>query len=507
MGGSREGLCLTGYFPLPSEQSSGNKTTLFRGRRRDSGKLKSYAAFAVFFVSTLITIVATLDSKFFDPNFVMRLHDMREEGPTLCVSVMSLFALWTAAFVLGRVSTLAQMPPLLGVLLAGILIRNIGLSSFEFAPEIGTFLRKFAFVIILLRAGLGLDPDALKRLKGVCVRLSLLPCSFEALAVCFASWLMFGFQPIYGLLLGFVLAAVSPAVVVPGMLDLQKRNLGVEQGIPTLVTAAASMDDVYAITIFSSLFSMVKSPGTTNILDIGLQMLRAVAEVSAGCMIGSALGLLQWVIPSTESEHFHFCRTSLLTVTSSAIFFGSIVLGVDSLGPIAVLVSAFVAAIKWRQMSISGTKKSEDTNLDNDLPQEETFRIVWEYFAQPFLFSLIGYQLQLDKQDSGSILIGLLVLLIGLVVRTFVAFISAFGTSLNGKERLFVAIAWLPKATVQAALAPVLLDLVDSDPTQYQFREEATVILTVAVLSILLTAPIGALLIRVMAPVLIKRSG
>ncbi|KAI1696557.1 sodium/hydrogen exchanger family domain-containing protein [Ditylenchus destructor] len=235
----------------------------------------------------------------------------------------TIFALWTAAFVLGRVSTLARMPPLLGMLLAGIMLRNIELRSFQFVPESGTFLRKFAFVIILLRAGLGLDPEALKRLKGVCVRLSLLSCSFEALAVCFSSWIMFGFRPIYGLLLGFVLAAVSPGAVVACMLDLQKTNLGVERGIPTLVTAvlsAATMDDVYAITIFSSLFSMVKSP---------------------------------------------------------------------------------------------------------------------------------GYQLQLDKQDSGSILTGLLVLLIGLIVRTFVAFISAFGTSLNVKERLFVAIAWLPKTTVQ----------------------------------------------------------
>ncbi|KAI1704333.1 sodium/hydrogen exchanger family domain-containing protein [Ditylenchus destructor] len=470
-------------------------------------ELKSSATFAVFFTSTLITIGAIFYSQFSNPAPPGFRTHLTPEGPEICVSVMSLFALWTAAFVLGRVSTLARMPPLLGMLLAGIVLRNIELRSFQFAPEIGTFLRKFAFVIILLRAGLGLDPEALKRLKGVCVRLSLLPCSFEALAVGFSSWIMFGFRPIYGLLLGFVLAAVSPAVVVPGMLDLQKRNLGVEQGIPTLVTAAASMDDVYAITIFSSLFSMLKSPGTANVLDIGLQMSRAVAEVLAGCIIGSALGLLQWIIPGTESGDFHFRRTSLLAVISSAVFFGSIVLGVDSLGPIAVLVSAFVAAIKWRNMSTSIAKKSADSTVDNGLPQEKTFRIVWEYFAQPFLFSLIGYQLQLDKQDSGSVLIGLLVLLIGLVVRTFFAFISAFGTSLNVKERLFVAIAWLPKATVQAALAPVLLDLVDSDPKQYRFREEATVILTVAVLSILLTAPIGALLIRILAPLLIKRGG
>ncbi|KAI1704959.1 sodium/hydrogen exchanger family domain-containing protein [Ditylenchus destructor] len=455
---------------------------------------------------------------------------------TIFVSVTSLFVLWSIACVLGRVAGLARMPPLLGMLLAGILIRSIGLPLFYFLPEIGAFLRKFAFLIILLRAGLGLDPDALKRLKGVCLRLTFLPCTLEAIAVCFASWILFGFKPIYGLLLGFVLAAVSPAVVVPGMLDLQEKKLGVTEGIPTLVTAAASLDDVYAITVFSSLLAIVKAPGSTQVLYIGKQILVALAEVFGGCVIGVALGLLLSIFPGSGSEDFHFRRTSLILSISCAIFFGAEVLNVDSIGPLAVIVSAFVAAFKWRkterskgdfrvewdrfgqpfpfslvgkwrQMQSPIVKDTLDVDPEKSLPQEETFRIVWEYFGQPLLFSLIGFQLHFDKQKNFStISLGLLVLIFGLVIRTLVAYMSALGANLNKKERLFVAIAWLPKATVQAALGPILLDLAHSDKDRYQFREEATVILTVAVLSILLTAPLGAFLIRILAPVLVKRS-
>ncbi|KAH7711878.1 mitochondrial sodium/hydrogen exchanger 9B2-like protein [Aphelenchoides avenae] len=391
---------------------------------------------------------------------------------SLYASTSSLFVLGVAAIALGHFALLANMPPLLGMLLAGLLLQNIGSfpAHFDFAPSAGTFLRKFAFLIILLRAGLGLDGDALRKLKGACVRPALLPCTVEAFVVAFASWLLFDLSPVFGLLLGFTLAAVSPAVVVPGMLDLQERKLGTTQGIPTLVTAAASIDDVgvevvadppyrtpYRTDPLRTVLRTVQYD-SSSALGIVLQIIRSPLEVLAGGIVGVLLGLLLWLVPNKHEEDAKFRRMVLLLSTSSCVFFGSIALDVETIGPFAVLTAGFA-----------------DGATDEEMLEERCLKTMWDYFAQPFLFSLIGYWHRFI--DGSSVLFGVLVLLAGLTFRMLASY---------------------------AALAPVLMDLVAKDPATYTFQREAQVVLTVAIISILLTTPVGACLIRALAPILIR---
>uniref|UniRef100_A0A914EMY8 Cation/H+ exchanger domain-containing protein n=1 Tax=Acrobeloides nanus TaxID=290746 RepID=A0A914EMY8_9BILA len=409
-------------------------------------------------------------------------------------SIFFLFLLLLCALAFGYLAENLKTPSLLGMLLIGLLIRNLDFLYvyFKIIPEVGTFLRKFAFLIILLRAGLGLDPDALKRLKGACIRLAFIPCSFEALAVAIAAYFFLDLQITFGLLLGFILAAVSPAVVVPGMLEIQAKGLGVEQGIPTLVTAAASIDDVYAITWFTLILSVAKS-GSIDLKSLLITAIRAPIEVVGGCFVGVGLGTLLWLFPDKSLKNVHFYRMSILLAISCAFLFGSAVIELDSIGPIIVLVLGFVAAIKWRKDETS--KK---------LPEQSALKLVWDYFAQPLLFSLIGLQLSLAQLNKSVIFFGLLVLCIGIMVRILAAYGAAFGAGFERNERCFIALAWLPKATVQAALAPILLDMVVTNPETYTFHTEANIILTVGVLSILLTAPLGSFLIRITAPLLLK---
>ena len=199
--------------------------------------------------------------------------------------------------------------------------------------------------------------------------------------------------------LSFVLAAVSPAVVVPQMIELQSQKLGTDKGIPTLVTAAASIDDVYSITWFTLILGFVdtgrihcylkklyfifsEAPNSSFIFTI----IKAPLEVIAGIVIGSVIGLILWIFPDPQLTHLGFRRLAFLVSASCAILFSSNFFGVETIGPIAILVAGFVAGLRWRKLSKTET-----------LAEDESLKIIWNYFAQPFLFALIGFQLNLSQ--------------------------------------------------------------------------------------------------------------
>uniref|UniRef100_A0A914QBH5 Cation/H+ exchanger domain-containing protein n=1 Tax=Panagrolaimus davidi TaxID=227884 RepID=A0A914QBH5_9BILA len=392
------------------------------------------------------------------------------------------------------------MPGLLGILLLGILFRNVSFinQNLLINESVASFLRKCSFLIILLRGGLSLDPKALMKLKSACVMLAFLPCTFEAFTVGILSMLFFKIKFSFGLLLGFILATVTTAVTVPAMLELQNKGLGIDQGIPTLINAAASIDDVYAITWFSLILSSITSGSGKDEEQTSWfwTIARAPLEVLAGIILGCILGGILWIFPSPELSNIKIRRMSLLISFSSAVLFGMDYLGYETVGPFAVLVLGFIAAFQWNREQNSKT-----------LDEEEILKNEWKYFGLPLLFCLIGYQLDFSQLNKRSILQSILILTIGLIIRCIISVFSLFKTKLNFKEKIFISIAWLPKATVQAALAPVLLDLVRTNPTKFgKYKSEATLILTVSVLSILITAPAGALLIRLLGPLMLRKS-
>ncbi len=396
----------------------------------------------------------------------------------------ALALLFLSAAGCGWVASRVRMPPLLGMLVAGFLLRNLPGELLQALPERWSVaLRLFALTVILLRAGLGLNLAALQRLQGAFLRLAFLPNLAEALTVAVVSYVLLGLPLLWGLLLGFVIAAVSPAVVVPSLLDLQLRGYGVAKGIPTMVLAAASFDDVISITGFGICLSLVF--GGQGDISLAASLLRAPMELLFGLGGGIVVG---WVCGSLRNMPFGF-RFALLLGAGLAAVFAGWRLDMTGGGSLAAMTMGAVAARSW-QMSPD--------------PVATAMGRVWAY-AQPLLFGLIGAAVLLAAIEPIYITSGLLILLLGLLVRLIVSYASVLGAGFNRQERLFVALAWLPKATVQAAVGALALDLARHHQAGAQAELYGIQVLTLAVLAIICTAPIGALAIAWSGPRWLQR--
>uniref|UniRef100_A0AAQ6AHW1 Cation/H+ exchanger transmembrane domain-containing protein n=1 Tax=Amphiprion ocellaris TaxID=80972 RepID=A0AAQ6AHW1_AMPOC len=383
-----------------------------------------------------------------------------------------------------QLPTLPPFPPLLGMLLAGLVLRNVPYitDAVFIDTHWSAALRNIALSIILTRAGLGLDPSALRRLKAVCVRLAIGPCVVEACCVAVVSHLLLGLPWTWGFILGFVLAAVSPAVVVPSMLLLQREGFGVEKGIPTLLMAAGSFDDILAITGFSTCLGIAFSTGST-----WMNILKGLLEVVGGVIAGLILGLFLVWFPSRDQDLVLRRTLMLLGLSIFSVFF-SHVIGFAGAGGLCTLVLSFLAALGWK------TDKA---------PVAAMVGRSWDVF-QPLLFGLIGAEITIATLSPSTVGLGMACILIGLVVRLLVTFLLVHYGGFNLKEKFFISVAWLPKATVQAAIGSKALDMAreEGDEALMKFSLD---VLTLAVLAILTTAPIGALGIGLAGPRLLAR--
>ncbi|KAM6156490.1 LOW QUALITY PROTEIN: sodium/hydrogen exchanger 9B2-like [Erethizon dorsatum] len=378
-----------------------------------------------------------------------------------------------------KLPTLPPLPPLLGMLLAGFLLRNIPVicDNVQIEHRWSSSLRSIALSVILVRAGLRLDSKALQKLKGVCVRLSLGPCIVEACAAAVLAHFLMGLPWQWGFILGFVLGAVSPAVVVPSMLLLQEGGYGVEKGVPTLLMAAGSFDDILAITGFNTCLSIAFSTGSTM-----FNVLRGVLEVVIGVATGVPLGFFIRYFPSRDQATLVLTRASLLLGLSVLAMFGSTRFGIPGLGGLCTLVTAFLAGLGWSD------EKGEVGKI---------IAIAWDIF-QPLLFGLIGAEVSVVslRPDTVGFCVATLGTAVLIILTTFLMVCFA---GFNIKEKLFISFAWLPKATVQAAVGSVALDMARSHGEE-QLEHYGMDVLTVAFLAILITAPIGSLLIGLLGP-------
>ena len=385
---------------------------------------------------------------------------------------MALALLFAAAAGGGWVASRCRMPPLVGMLAAGFALRNLPGDWLQALPDHwSSALRLLALTVLLLRAGLGLDIAALQRLRGVLLRLAFLPNLAEALTIAAVAYVALGLPPLWCILLGFVIAAVSLAVVVPGLLELQLQGYGVAQGIPTIVLAAASFDNVISITGFGICLSLLF--GGQGDMGVAASLLRAPLEVALGLGAGVALGL---ACAGLRQAHA-WLRATVLLLLGLAVVCAGWLAGMTGGGSLAVMTMGAAAARGWRQ--------TRD-------PVSALMGRLWT-LSQPFLFGLIGAAVVLAQIDLVYIWVGLMTLTLGLCVRLVVTYAAVRRTGFNLRERLFIALAWLPKATVQAAVGALALDLA----RQYHAGPHAEMyglqVLTLAVLAIMTTAPIGAL--------------
>eukprot|EP00929_Paragymnodinium_shiwhaense_P108170 TRINITY_DN744_c0_g1_i2.p1 TRINITY_DN744_c0_g1~~TRINITY_DN744_c0_g1_i2.p1 ORF type:complete len:527 (-),score=128.55 TRINITY_DN744_c0_g1_i2:313-1893(-) len=431
-------------------------------------------------------------------------------GPGLMAPTKPGFALilcWIGGVFGGKLMAAIGQPPLLGMLITGILLRNLVPMLVEPLPESWQeAVRVFGLSIILMRSGLELDLQQLMRMGPACARLTVMPGCLEACMISVVAHFIFGMPFALSFSLGFILAAVSPAVVVGGMFDLQRRGYGVAKGIPSLVVAAASFDDVVAITGYSLCIGFAVPHGGGSIL---MEAMHGPINVSLGLLLG---GLGGTFVAQARLWSVSWSRTAACFLVGLTYAFGCNLFHYTGGGALASLVTTCVAARNWQQQAARRAQAalepepSPEPLVDDDPAHwahdvEHDLAIVWANLAQPLLFCVIGCALNFRELDAGVIPSSIIVVGFGVLMRCPVAFLAVMGAGLTTRERAFVSLAWIPKATVQAALGGIPLSLVRStlhhdDPHFKQYEEWGMAILTTAVFSILITAPIGLLVIQ-----------
>lgn len=399
-----------------------------------------------------------------------------------------------------------RLPGLLGMILAGVALgtdaRDLAqehfseatfqtLSDFVFIHPtlmaVSAELRLAALIVILFRAGLGIQRATLAKVGMPALRMSFIPSLCEGLIVMAASRLLLGLTWVEGGILGFVLAAVSPAVVVPQMLELKDRGLGEAKGVPTLVLAGASIDDVFAITLFGAFLGMATASDTAP------SFAWQVAGIPISITTGVALGLGVGYLLVRFFKRFHLRDTrKVLILMAVAIFLTQLQAGrwFPFASLLAIMAIGFIILETYEVLAHRLANK---------------FNKLW-VFAELLLFVLIGAEVNVAVL-GGSGLVGLAVLAIGLAARSAGVWASLLGADLDRGERLFCVLAYLPKATVQAAIGGIALAQVTAGTiTLSDGRSTGDLILAMAVLSIVVTAPIGAIAIRLGAPRLLAES-
>jgi len=412
--------------------------------------------------------------------------------------LFALLCTYAAAVVGGRLVAALQLklPPLLGMLIAGFLLRNLPYVGERVGEEIlsdwSAAIRNMALALILCRAGLGMDIQALKRLRFVVARLSLLPCLTEATVIAALSIWLLKFPLAWGAMLGFIVAAVSPAVVVPSLLSLQDQGYGVATGIPTMVVAAAALDDVFSIAGFGICLGFaIKDSNSED--NRWLDIIRAPLELAIGTLAGLiGAATLAFLLPAPsasgdealKADGIAKQRSRLVMLLAAALTasFGLKKADFSGASALSVLVCAGAVANLW------GPSASK--------PVAASLGEAWTQFAQPLLFGLVGAAVSLDSLEGETVGYGIGMLACSLTVRCLVTYLAVMGRGLRWQERLFTALAWMPKATVQAAVGAIALD----EATNAEEEERGREVLAIAVLAIVCTAPVGAVIISITGP-------
>ena len=376
---------------------------------------------------------------------------------------------------MGWICRKIKLPSLIGMLATGIVLGPYVLNMLDdsilgISPE----LRRIALIIILTRAGLGLDTSGLKKLGRPAVLMCFVPASLELIGMLILGPKLLELTLLEAAVMGAVLAAVSPAVVVPRMVKLMDEGYGVKEGIPQLILAGASVDDVYVIVLFSTFTGMMQGKGASVISFVNIPI-----SILFGILIGLALGMFL----AFFFKKVHIRDTSKVLIMLSISFL--LVVFEDGLTtPIT-----FSALIAIMFIGIGLQKKREDVAKR----LSAKYGKLW-VAAEVFLFVLVGATVNIGY--LGKVGIKAIIAIAGVMIfRMLGVFICLLGTGLNGKERAFAMMAYTPKATVQAAIGGI--------PLALGFACGETV-LTVAVLAIVLTAPLGAFAIDLSYKKLLK---
>ncbi len=391
--------------------------------------------------------------------------------------ILSFGIILLGGFIIGYLLNKIKIPGLVGMLLFGLFIGPYCLNLIDKSIlNISSELRQIALVIILTRSGLNLDFKSLKKIGRPAILMCFIPATLEILGVAVASVFLLHLSIFESILLGSVLAAVSPAVVSPRMIELIEKGYGEEHNVPKLILAGSSVDDIYVVVLFYAFLGLVEN----NALDV-----KGICMIPVSILLGILLGILiGWVL----SIVFKKLKTTLLTNVILTLSISFLCVGFENYLKQWVSISSLLSIMV---MSMILLFKNEEQAKE----LSKGYNTLWKVF-EILLFVLVGASINFTYALENGF-IALAVLLIGLSFRCIGVFLSLLCTPLTWKERVFTMLAYLPKATVQASIGGIALSLGLSC---------GEIVLTVSVLSILITAPLGAVLIDNLKDKLLEKS-
>uniref|UniRef100_UPI00352AE776 cation:proton antiporter n=2 Tax=Aerococcus urinaeequi TaxID=51665 RepID=UPI00352AE776 len=380
--------------------------------------------------------------------------------------LLSLGFIIVVGYLLGRLLSAMNLPSLIGYIIAGLIM---GPSFFNLIDQstldISSDLRRIALMIILLRAGLNIDLQDLKKVGRPAILMSFLPATLEIIGTIILAPIFFGMSYLSAAILGAIVAATSPAVVVARMLDLMGMGYGKKKGVPQMILAGSSMDDIFVIIIFTALTALAQT-GEFHWLSMLSMPTSIILGIAGGLLVGWLLSL------AIEKYQLSGGYPVILSFGMAMLFDG---IEKAMTGPIGFSALLAVMAMGFMMLRVNPVQaKSVQVGFNN----------LWQVF-EIILFVLVGASMSIESvKDSGLIAVLLIVLL--LVFRGLGVLLSVLGTQLNKEEKAFAIFAYLPKATVQAAIGAVPLAM---------GLPNGQIILTISVVAILVTAPLGAVLI------------
>ena len=384
--------------------------------------------------------------------------------------LMSLSFIFLVGLAMAAICQRIRLPRIIGMLLTGIVLGPYVLDLLEPSIlSISSELRQMALIIILLKAGLSLNLADLKKVGRPAVMLSCVPASFELLGYVLFAPMILGINRIEAAVMGAVLAAVSPAVVVPRMVKLMETGYGTKKSIPQMILAGASCDDIFVIVLFST-FSGMAQGGSARLMDFA----NIPVSIVSGILLGAVAGWLLSLFFETAYAKEHYVRNSMKVIIVLGVSF--LLMSVETWVKPYISVSGMLAVVSMACVLKLRSIKSVSARLS------EKFGKLW-LAAEVLLFVLVGAAVDI-RYTMGAGLAAVLMIFTALIFRTIGVLICLAGTVMDWKERLFCVIAYLPKATVQAAIGSVPMAM--GLPC-------GQIVLSVAVMAILITAPLGAL--------------
>lgn len=382
----------------------------------------------------------------------------------------SLFLIIFLGILLGYLFNIIKIPRIIGMIIAGIII---GPNFFNLISKnilnISEDIRKIALIILLLKVGFSLKFEDLKKVGKSSILLAFIPASLEILAYTIFAPLFFNISRLDSALMGTVLSAVSPAIIVPRMVDIMEKKIGNKNKIPQMILASASLDDIFVIVLFTT-FLKIALFGNFSIYSL----INIPVSIILGLIIGTFIGYLLYLIFQNSFNINKYIRNSnkIIIILIAAFFMVTLekklenTISISSL--IGIITMAFI--INFKITDIVSKRLSQKLSK------------LWLIF-EILLFVLVGMNINIAYTLKTGF-ISIILISICLIFRSLGVFISILGNNFNKKEKLFCIISYLPKATVQAAIASIPLSL---------GLNSGEIILSVAVISILFSAPIGAI--------------